>query len=136
MKTYVYSDNALKALQRAEETLSYMVDSGDYDITDMNSQFDRIDDIRSKFYNVDAEIKKSLITSMKVPFPQFEMLYTIDYDNDIIKRGNGTVINETNSTVVEKTLLHLFQAIIKEADDYDASLDEVLDGYRAEMLED
>jgi non-homologous end joining protein Ku len=73
---------------------------------------------------------------MKVPFPQFEMLYTIDYDNDIIKRGNGTVINETNSTVVEKTLLHLFQAIIKEADDYDASLDEVLDGYRAEMLED
>jgi len=139
MKTYILSEEAMRRIESTFQLVESMIESEtEYTLDAFTAQFDKIESIAYKDYSseVQADVLKSLSEGMKVPFPNFDISkYQIDLKNDHIKRGDGTVLNTSNATVAEKTLLHIFDGIITEANEEDSDIMGHLDDLRSSLFQ-
>lgn len=79
---------------------------------------------------VEKSVKDMLQQNVVKAFPNFQInSYVIDIEQDIIKRGNGDTVMDTNATNYEKLLLSAYQDISDYADEVEkdvmAQLDEL-----------
>jgi hypothetical protein len=138
MKTYTLSDNAIRNITNATETISYMLDSEqEFTIEAVNAQFDKIDNVISKNYSNEVldKVTNAIEKAVKIPFPNFDISkYTIDLNNDQIKRGDGTLVNKSNATTVEKTILAAYQGMVDESNEVDNEVHEIVDSLRSRVF--
>lgn len=136
MKTYVLSENAMSQIENQFQLLESMIESDqEIDVSVFLSELDKIESIMSRKYDVRSSVIDSINKTMRTPFPNFDISkYEIDIDNDIIKRGDGTVLTESNATTAEKTLLDVYKGIVEEADETDAEIREHINAIKAEIF--
>jgi hypothetical protein len=138
MKTYTLSDNAVRRIGTAIDTINFMLNSDqEYTIEAVNTQFDKIEDIMAKDYSSEVldSVTKALQKAVEIPFPNFDISkYQIDLNNDQIKRGDGTLLTKSNATTVEQTLLESYNGMVEESNDVDADIHDTVDALRAQVF--
>jgi hypothetical protein len=137
MKTAMLSDSAMNKIDNQFQMIDVMVNgSAEVSVETVFSAFDKINTlVEANHPEVAIPLAKQLEEGIKISFPNFDISkYKLDVINDIITRGDGTVLSQSNSTNVEKTLLDAYNGVAENANDTAASILERADEWKNDIL--